>query len=58
MMVARELIGASYARIGRAFDGRSHATVLHAIQRWHNLVSAEPVLSDREKAVLLRLGLT
>jgi chromosomal replication initiation ATPase DnaA len=56
--LVREFTAASYPLIGREFGGRHHSTVMNAIRRWHNLVDAEPVLSDREKAVLLRLGLT
>jgi chromosomal replication initiation ATPase DnaA len=54
----REFTKASYPLIGREFGGRHHSTIIHAERRWRKLVDAEPVLSDREKAVLLRLGLT
>jgi chromosomal replication initiator protein len=57
MMLSRKLTRASYPRIGRAFDGRHHSTVLHDIARWHDLVDFKPELYDRQQRVERSLDL-
>jgi chromosomal replication initiator protein len=42
MYLARELIGASLAQIGRAFGNRDHTTVLHACQKIRKIAESDP----------------
>jgi chromosomal replication initiator protein len=51
IMLAKELTGASYPQLGRAFDGRHHSTVMHAHKRAHNLIDAFPHYYDKVQAV-------
>jgi chromosomal replication initiator protein len=42
MYVAKELTTASLPEIGRAFGGKHHTTVLHAIRKVEELRHSEP----------------
>jgi len=39
MTIARDLLGYSFPEIGRAFGGRHHTTVLHAFNKFHDVVA-------------------
>ena len=42
MYVARQLTNDSYAEIGRAFGGKDHTTVLHAVNKIDSLLQQDP----------------
>ncbi|PWU18022.1 MAG: chromosomal replication initiator protein DnaA, partial [Candidatus Rokuibacteriota bacterium] len=42
MYLARQLTHASLAEIGRAFGGKDHTTVLHAVSKVHALLQEDP----------------
>jgi len=42
MYLARHLTNASLADIGRAFGGKDHTTVLHAVDKVHSLLQTDP----------------
>ena len=44
MYLARQLTHASLAEIGRAFGGKDHTTVLHAVDKIHGLLEEDPKL--------------
>ncbi len=44
MYLARQLTHASLADIGRAFGGKDHTTVLHAVDKIQKLVQEDPKL--------------
>jgi chromosomal replication initiator protein len=44
MYLARQLTHASLAEIGRAFGGKDHTTVLHAVDKIHGLLQDDPRL--------------
>jgi len=44
MYLARQLTHASLAEVGRAFGGKDHTTVLHAVNKIHTLVQEDPKL--------------
>jgi chromosomal replication initiator protein len=44
MYMARQLTHASLAEIGRAFGGKDHTTVLHAVDKIHGLLEDDPKL--------------
>jgi chromosomal replication initiator protein len=44
MYLARQLTHASLADVGRAFGGKDHTTVLHAVEKIQSLVDADPKL--------------
>lgn len=55
MFLAKQLTTLSLPSIGRAFGGRDHTTVIHAIQTIQTLMLRDPVL--REDVALLRRSL-
>ena len=56
MTLAREIVGASYPRIGQQFGGRDHTTVLHAKRRIADLETWHPqVQTDMENFRLVLL---
>jgi len=44
MYLARQLTHASLLEIGRAFGGKDHTTVLHAVEKIHRLLQEDPQL--------------
>ena len=44
MYLARQLTHASLAEVGRAFGGKDHTTVLHAVDKIHTLLQEDPKL--------------
>ena len=44
MYLARQLTHASLAEVGRAFGGKDHTTVLHAVTKIHTLLQEDPKL--------------
>jgi chromosomal replication initiator protein len=50
IMLARDLTGASYPQIGRAFN-RHHSSCVSAVRRAHNLIDAFPHYYDKIEAV-------
>jgi len=44
MYLARQLTHASLAEVGRAFGGKDHTTVLHAVDKIRNLLQEDPKL--------------
>ena len=42
MYLARQLTHASLAEVGRAFGGKDHTTVLHAVEKVHTLLQEDP----------------
>src|SRR5216117_1588947 len=44
MYLARQLTHASLAEVGRAFGGKDHTTVLHAVDKIQTLLQADPKL--------------
>jgi chromosomal replication initiator protein len=51
MYLARDLIGTSYAEIGRYFDDRSHSTVVHACQRFQAVLERDTRLASLVEAI-------
>ncbi|MFO1183441.1 MAG: helix-turn-helix domain-containing protein [Bauldia sp.] len=58
--LARHMTVASLPEIGRAFGGRDHSSVFHAIRRLERLMLADPALavevSELRQAVIARAG--
>lgn len=52
MYVAREVTGASYPAIGRAFDGRDHSTVMAAIRAAEADIAEDPAKAQRADALI------
>jgi chromosomal replication initiator protein len=46
MYLARQLTHASLAEVGRAFGGKDHTTVLHAVARIQALIQEDPAFKD------------
>jgi chromosomal replication initiator protein len=44
MYLARQLTHASLAEVGRAFGGKDHTTVLHAVDKIHTMLQEDPKL--------------
>ena len=56
MWLASKLTSASTPEIGRAFGGRDHTTVLHALKATEARIAVDAELAARASAVLMRLG--
>ena len=56
MYLARELTGASLPDIGRAFGGRNHTTVLHAVRRVERKMDADEGTRSAVQSLMTRLG--
>lgn len=56
MYLARELTDASLPDIGRAFGGRNHTTVLHAVRRVERDQVRDPETRTAVQSLLARLG--
>lgn len=55
MYLARELTDASLPRIGEAFGGRDHTTVIHAYERIQESLRQDPALAELIQKVIRRL---
>jgi chromosomal replication initiator protein len=55
MYLARELTDESLPSIGRAFGGRDHTTVLHALRRAEQRIATDPAYRNSAKALLVLL---
>jgi chromosomal replication initiator protein len=58
MFLARELTDQSLPDIGRALGGRSHTTVLHALQRVETSLASDPSVRSAVDKVRRQLGAT
>jgi len=47
MYLARQLTHASFGELGRAFGGKDHTTVLHAVDRIGTLIKDDPCFKER-----------
>jgi chromosomal replication initiator protein len=52
MYIAKELTTASLPEIGRAFGGKHHTTVLHAIRKVEELRKSEPDLNRMVQSII------
>ncbi|MBS3976660.1 MAG: chromosomal replication initiator protein DnaA [Syntrophomonadaceae bacterium] len=55
MYLCRELTDSSLPRIGDAFGGRDHTTVIHAIEKISKDISIDPTLSQTIKDIIAKL---
>jgi chromosomal replication initiator protein len=55
MWLIREALNVSMPRIGAAFHGRDHTTVLYAIRKIDAKVAADPVWRDLTSALLVKI---
>lgn len=46
MYLAKQLTSRSLPEIGRAFGGRDHTTVIHAVRKVEEIMSADPIFSE------------
>ena len=56
MYLCRELLGASYPEIGRAFGGRDHATAINAHRRIAELMRDDDVIRESASVIAASLG--
>lgn len=56
MYLSREMTLHSLPSIGRAFGGRDHTTVLHAIRKMEALVSVDPMIAGVVESVTAELS--
>ena len=52
MYVARQLTHASLAEVGRAFGGKDHTTVLHAVEKIQALIHEDPKFNKTVEALI------
>jgi len=57
MFLARQLTHASLAEVGRAFGGKDHTTVLHAVGKVQTLLREDPTLRKTIDGLIQRLTL-
>jgi chromosomal replication initiator protein len=58
MYVCREHTDLSLPRIGRAFGGRDHTTVIHAVEKIKGLIQTDKAIYDQVTEVTQQLGTT
>ena len=46
MYLSKQLTSRSLPEIGRAFGGRDHTTVIHAVRKVEEIMSADPIFSE------------
>ncbi len=56
MLLCRELLGLQLVEIGNAFGNRDHSTVIHSLDRAHEMIRNDPQVTDR--IAMLRRTLT
>jgi chromosomal replication initiator protein len=57
MYLARQMTHASLAEIGRAFGGKDHTTVLHAVDKIQGLLQEDPKLRRSIEGLIQALKL-
>jgi chromosomal replication initiator protein len=57
MYIARQLTHASLAEIGRAFGGKDHTTVLHAVDKVRGLIEEDPKLRRSIEGIIQGMSL-
>ena len=57
MYLARQLTHASLAEVGRAFGGKDHTTVLHAVEKIQNLLNEDPKFKKTIDSITQSLSL-
>jgi chromosomal replication initiator protein len=55
MYLSRELTDASLPKIGDAFGGRDHTTVIHAYEKIQDGLKEDPSLGDCLEAIIQQL---
>jgi chromosomal replication initiator protein len=55
MYIAREMTNSSLPKIGDAFGGRDHTTVMHACEKVKKAVASNPETDREIKALMQRL---
>jgi len=58
MYLCREHTGLSLPRIGAAFGGRDHTTVMHAVEKITNLLQTDKAIYDQVTAITQQLRTT
>jgi chromosomal replication initiator protein len=58
MYLCRELTDLSLPKIGRAFGGRDHTTVIHAVERIKNLIQSDKVVFNEVTTLTAKLRKT
>jgi chromosomal replication initiator protein len=58
MYLCRELTDLSLPKIGKAFGGRDHTTVLHAVERVKSLIQSDKVVFDEVTTLTAKLRKT
>jgi chromosomal replication initiator protein len=56
MYLAKALRPDSYPKIGRAFGGRNHTTILHAVRKIERMMSCDPEFFARIECLKSRIG--
>lgn len=60
MMLCKQMTPHSYPSIGRAFGGKDHTTVIHAVRKYERLIRDDPALTEEvaliKHALALRLS--
>jgi hypothetical protein len=56
MYLAKALRPDSYPKIGRAFGGRDHTTILHAVRKIERMMSCDPEFFARIECLKSRIG--
>jgi chromosomal replication initiator protein len=57
MFLARELLNASLVRIGQAFGGRDHSTVIHSIKKVEEEMEKDSTFASRVIELRQKLSL-
>jgi chromosomal replication initiator protein len=58
MYICREHTGLSLPRIGAAFGGRDHTTVMHAVEKITNLLQEDKAIYDQVTEITQQLRTT
>lgn len=56
MYLMRELLGLQLVEIGAAFGGRDHSTVIHSLERVAEMLTEEPITTERVNRLRAMLG--
>jgi chromosomal replication initiator protein len=58
MYICRELTGLSLPKIGAAFGGRDHTTVMHAVEKITGLIQSDKGVFDEVSTITQQLRTT